>query len=106
MTQFRHPRRGILAATTAIYGFRGDIEARHDGGIHGGKVEFADLLVIADDRRKDQPALVGLEQVEGRSKRFRLLFPVGDQDAVAAGGFQLHRCDAGARRCPGHLLQS
>ena len=105
MADLRHPGGWLIAAATAIDRLGRDVEAHHDGGIHRGEIQFADLFVIADDRRKHQSALIGLQQLKRGFEGFRLLLPVGNQQAVATSRFELHRGDPRPCRRAGHLLQ-
>ena len=90
MADLRHPRGRLIAAAPAIDRFGRDVEAHHDGGIHRREIQLTDLLVIADDRRKYQSALIGLQQLARGFEGFRLLFPIGNQQTVATSRFELH----------------
>ena len=105
VADLRHPRGGLIAAAWAIDRLGRDVEAHHDSGIHRGEIQLTDLFVIAGDRRKHQSTLIGLQQFKRGFEGFRLLFPVGNQQAVATSRFELHRGDPCPGRRTGHLLQ-
>ena len=105
MADLRHQRGLLIAAAPAIDRLGRDVETRHDGRIHRGKIQLTDLFVIADDRREHQSALIGLQQLKRGFEGFRLLLPVGNQQAVTTSNFELHRGDPRPCRRTGHLLQ-
>ncbi len=71
-------------------GLRGDVEVHHDARVHRDEVDLSHMLVQPNDGLVDQPALVGVHQLQGGFGTFGLLFVPGDQDALAQGGQHLH----------------
>src|SRR3990172_10822436 len=76
----------------------------HDAGVHGGEVEFGDVLVQAGGGGVDQAALVGGQQVDAALERFGVALLPGHQHAPTPGGGDLHGADAGAGRDAGDGL--
>ena len=69
---------------------RGDVEVRHDAGVHGDEIDFGYILMQADGWLVDHAPHIGVHEFEQVLWRFRLLLVPGDEDALAQGRHDLH----------------
>ena len=85
-------------------GFRRDVEAHHQAGIHGNEVDLRHVGMQTGDRLVDHAALIAAHQIERAAGALHLLLVPGNQDAPAQGSDDLHGGNARTRRKPGGIL--
>ena len=76
---------------------RGDVEVRHDAGVHGDEINFGHVTVQADGWLVDHAAHIGVHEFEQVFGSLSLLLVPGNQNALAQGRHDLHGRDARPR---------